>query len=172
MANVPSTFCLESRMGTLQQARNPKLNDKVTGGAKAMIVGDVFDNGGFVAEGRRTAGAHFRADFQPVHALHVGRRQSSSRTLQQVLPLFVQQEDRAIAIRGHALNRGGQGVQDLFERAALGDQLQNVPFLFDYARGTLQLFLIPLAFGQAPALQVSHRASGKRKAQRSDCQGG
>ena len=87
--------------------------DEVSGGSKAVIVGDVFDNRGFVAESRRTASAHFGADYEPVHALHIRGRQPSSRPLPQLLPLFVQQEHRAIAIRGHALNCGGQGVQDL-----------------------------------------------------------
>ena len=62
MANVPITFCLESRMGTLQQARKPKLKTKSLAGPKAVIVGDVFDNGGFVAEGRRSASADFGAN--------------------------------------------------------------------------------------------------------------
>ena len=66
-----------------------------------------------------------------------------------------------IAIRGHALNRGGERVQDLFERATLGDQLQNVPFFLNHSGGTFQLFLVPLACGKAPGLQVCHHAGGQ-----------
>ena len=81
--------------GHAPASSQPEAQNEIPGGAEAMIVGDVFDNRGFVAEGRRTASAHLGANFQPVHRLHVRRRQTAPRSFPQPLSLFVEQQDGA-----------------------------------------------------------------------------